>query len=99
MEFKYNMTLKELKKRTSRTYYRKLDFLKPDDKIVAELSKDDLLVLCHLTRAAALIEKVQFQLENVKNLQILEFLNKESEKGNEKAILARRMFLSQKSEI
>ena len=97
MEFKFNMTLKEMRKRTSRKHYRKIEFLKRNDKEIKNLSNDDLRVLCHLTRAAYLIEKVQFQLENVKNLQILEFLNKESEKNNEKAILARRMFLSQKS--
>ena len=97
MEFKFNMTLKELRKRTSKKHYKKIEFLKREDKEVKKLDNDDLKVLCHLTRAAYQIEKVQFQLENVKNLQILEFLNKESAKGNEKAILSRRMFLSQKS--
>lgn len=97
MEFKYNMTLKELRKRTSKTHYRKIEFLSSEDKEVKELTKNDLRVLCHLTRAAYIIEKVQFQLENVKNLQILEFLDKEAQKGVEKAILARKMFLSQKS--
>ena len=97
MEFKYNMTLKELKKRTSKKYYRKIKFLSKDDKEIQELSKNDLMVLCHLTRAAYLIEKVQFQLENVKNLQILEFLNKEEQNGSEKASCAKKMFLSQKS--
>ena len=97
MDFKFNMTLKEMRKRTSKKHYKKIEFLKREDKEIKNLTSDDLRVLCHLTRAAYIIEKVQFQLENVKNLQILEFLNKESEKGNEKAILARRMFLSQKS--
>ena len=97
MEFKYNMNLAELKKRTSKKYYKKIEFLKPTSREVKNLSKNDLLVLCHLTRAAYIIEKVQFQLENVKNLQILDFLNKEIEKGCKKAPLAKRMFLSQKS--
>ena len=97
MEFKFNMTLKELRKRTSKKHYKKLEFLKREDKEIKELNNSDLMVFCHLTRAAYMIEKVQFQLENVKNLQILEFLNKESAKGSEKASLARRMFLSQKS--
>ena len=97
MEFKYNMTLKELRKRTSKKYYRKIDFLKKGDLELEGLSNDDLMVLCHLTRAAYLIEKVQFQLENVKNMQILEFLDKQIAKDDEKAKLAKRMFLSQKS--
>ena len=50
-----------------------------------------------MTRAGYIIEKVQYQLENVKNLQIIEFLNKEIENGNKKAELAKRMFVSQKS--
>lgn len=97
MEFKYNMSLKELRKRTSKKYYRKIQFLTRDDKEVKELSKNDLLTLCHLTRAAKLIEKVQFQLENVKNLDILAFLDKEIAEGKEKAVCAKRMFMSQKS--
>ena len=97
MEFKYNMTLKELRKRTSKKYYRKIEFLKKGDVELQGLTNDDFMVLCHLTRAAYWIEKVQFQLENVKNMQILEFLDKQVAKNDEKAIMAKRMFLSQKS--
>ena len=97
MDFKYNMSLSELRKRTSKKYYRKLEFLKPTSREVKKLTNDELRVLCHLTRAAYLVEKIQFQLENVKNLQILQFLDKEIEKNSEKAMMAKRMFLSQKS--
>lgn len=97
MDFKYNMSVAELKKRTSKKYYRKLEFLKPTSREVKKLTSDELRVLCHLTRAAYLIEKVQFQLENVKNLQILKFLDKEIANNSEKAKMAKRMFLSQKS--
>lgn len=97
MEFKYKMSLKELKTRTSKSHYKAINFLKRTDKEVQNLTKDDLMVLCHLTRAAYEIEKIQFSLENVKNHQILTFLNKKTLKNDEKAILARRMFLSQKS--
>lgn len=97
MDFKYKMSLKELRKRTSKTHYKKIEFLKRDDKEIQNLSNDDLMVLCHLTRAAYEIENIHFSLENVKNHQILAFLNKQSAKNDEKAILAKRMFLSQKS--
>ena len=97
MEFKYNMSLAELRKRTSKKYYKKIEFLKPFSREVKRLSNDDKRVLCHLTRAAYILDKVQFRLENVKNLQILEFLDKETAKGCKKAPLAKRMFLSQKS--
>lgn len=97
MEFKYKMSLKELKKRTSKIHYRKIEFLKRTDKEIENLSNDELRVLCHLTRACYEIEKIQFSLENVKNPQILTFLNKQASKNDEKAMLARKMFLSQKS--
>lgn len=97
MDFKYNMSLKELRKRTSKKHYRQIDFLSSDSPEVQDLTKDDLLVLCHLTRAAKLIEKIQFQLENVKNMQIMAFFGKEIEKNSEKAKLAKQMFMSQKS--
>ncbi len=97
MEFKYNMSLAELRKRTSRTHYRKLELLKPDSREVKKLSAADKLVLLHLTRAAKIIDKIQLQLENAHNLELLEFLNKEIESGSEKAERTKRMFLSQKS--
>lgn len=97
MDFKYKMSLSELKKRTSKTHYRKIEFLKRTDKEVQDLTNDDLMVLCHLTRASYEIEKIQFKLENVKNAQILAFLHKQSAKNDKKAILAQKMFLSQKS--
>ena len=83
MEFKYNMSLAELRKRTSRTHYRKLEFLKPDSREVKKLSAADKLVLLHLTRAAKIIDKIQLQLENAHNLELLEILNKEIESGSE----------------
>ena len=97
MDFKYNMSVAELRKRTSKKYYRKIEFLKPTSREIKKLTADELRVLCHLTRAAYIIEKVQFQLENVKNLDILRFLDKEIEDGSEKAKMAKRMFVSQKS--
>lgn len=97
MDFKYNMSLKELKKRTSKKYYKSIKFLSRDDKEIKCLSNDDLRVLCHLTRAAFWIEKVQFQLENEHNTQIMAFLDREIKKGSEKAICAKKMFMSQKS--
>ena len=97
MNFEYNMSYTELKKRTSKKYYKKIEFLKSTSKEIKSLSSNDLRVLCHLTRAAFEIEKIQFQLENVKNKDILRFLDKEIENNSEKAKMAKRMFLSQKS--
>ena len=97
MEFKYNMSLSELRKRTSKTYYKKLEFLSPESREVKKLTAMDKLVLLHLVKAAKIVDKIQLQLENAHNLELLEFLNKETKEGSEKAERTRKMFLSQKS--
>ena len=97
MEFKYNMSLSELRKRTSKTYYRKLEFLSPESKEVKKLTARDKLVLLHLTKAAKIIDRIQLQLENAHNLEILEFLDREIANGSERAERTKRMFMSQKS--
>lgn len=97
MDFKYGMSLAELRKRTSKRYYKGVKFLKRDSREVKRLSNDELMVLCHLTRAANKLESVNLKLGHPKNLEFLEFLNREIEAGSEKATLAKKMFLSQKS--
>ena len=72
MEFKLAMTLKELKHRTSKQTYKGIKMLDLEDRVVKKLSKNDLLVLCHLTRAAKLMDQIHFKLENPLNLKFLE---------------------------
>ncbi len=97
MDFKFQMSLAELKKRTSKRCYKGVKFLKRDSREVKRLSKNDLLVLMHLTRAANKLESVNLKLGHPKNIEFLEFLNREEQSGNPKAVLAKKMFLSQKS--
>lgn len=97
MEFKLNMSLAELRKRTSKRYYKGVKFLKRDSREVKKLSKNDLLVLMHLTRAANKLETVNLKLGHPKNMEFLEFLNEQEKAGNEKAKLSKILFLSQKS--
>ena len=97
MDFKYAMTLKELRHRTSRACFKGIKFLSAEDREVKKLSNEDKLVLMHLTRAAVLMDTINFKLENPLNLEFLEFLNRQAEAGDEKAILSRKMFLAQKS--
>ena len=97
MKFKLAMSLKELKKRTSKRYYKSIKLLAPESREVKILSKDDLLTLMHLTRAAAQFDIVHFKLENHHNLEFLDYLNNEIKNGNQKAELTKRLFLSQKS--
>lgn len=97
MSFKYAMTLKEMRRRTSKTYFKGIKFLSETDREVKRLSKEDLLVLMHLTRAAKLMDQVNFKLGHPQNLEFLEFLNKGEAEGDERAVLAKKMFLAQKS--
>lgn len=97
MKFILNMSLKELKMRTSRNRYKPVKFLKPDSREVKRLTKNDLLVLCHLVRAASYFDTINLKLENHHNMEFLEFLNSEIQKGNKKAELTKTLFMSQKS--
>ncbi len=97
MDFKLAMSLKELKKRTSKRYYKGIKFLAPESREVKRLSNKDLLVLLHLTRAAKLFDSIHLKQENALNLDFEKFLKQESAKGNEKAVLTQKLFSSQKS--
>lgn len=97
MDFTLAMSLKELKKRTSKRYYKGIKFLSPESREIKKLTNKELLVLLHLSRAAKLFDKIHLKQENSLNLEFEEFLKKESESGNEKAVLTQKLFQSQKS--
>ena len=96
MEFKYAMTLAELKKRTSKTTYKPVKFLSRNSKEVKNLKEEDFKVLKHLTRAAKIIDDVYMKLSHPLNEEYLKFFNEGIAKGEQKAVLAKKMFLSQK---
>ena len=58
MEFKYGMTLKELKMRTSKQTYKPVKFLSRESKELKNLTEEDLKALKHLTRAAKIIDDI-----------------------------------------
>ena len=97
MKFKLNLTLKELKKRTSKRYFSEIKFI--DEKFPAykNLNEREKLVLMYLTRASFCFEKVNLKLENHKNLEFLNFLEDEIKENNEKAKLTKILFDAQKS--
>ena len=97
MDFTLAMSLKELKKRTSKRYYKGIKFLSLESREVKWLSNKDLLVLLHLTRAAKLFDSIHLSQENALNADFEKFLEQEIAKGNEKAVLTQKLFLSQKS--
>ena len=97
MEFKYAMTLKELRMRTSKKTYKPVNFLSRSSKELKNLTDEDFKVLKHLVRAAKIIDDIYMKLNHPLNDEYLKFFDNEAKQEKEKAIIARRMFLSQKS--
>ncbi len=97
MEFVYGMSLEELKMRTSKECYKGIKLLTPESSAVKKLSSSDIKVLSFLMRAAKEFDTVCYKLDNSKNIEFLEFLEKKEKQGDPAATLAKKMFLSQKS--
>lgn len=96
MKFKYAMTLRELKMRTSRNTYKPVKFLSRENKELKDLTDEDFKVLKHLTRAAKIIDDIYMKLNHPLNSEFLNFFDLEIKKGEQKAVLSKKMFLSQK---
>ena len=97
MDLKLAMSLKELKHRTSKQTFKGIKLLEPKDRVVQKLSENELWVLCHLTRAAKIMDVINLKLEHPKNLEFKKYLEDEIAKGNKKAELSKKMFDAQKS--
>lgn len=97
MNYEINMSLGELKKRTSRVAYKPIKFLSAESAQVKSLSKSQMEVLRHLCLAAACFDSVSFKLNNVHNIPFLHYLNEQIKKKDDRAPLAKKMLLSQKS--
>ena len=97
MKFELNLSLKELKKRTSKKYFSKIELLSPENKEYTKLTENEKLVIKYLVHASEYFETINLKLENHHNIEFLEFLNREIQNGNQKAILTKRLFDAQKS--
>lgn len=97
MNFELAMSLDELKMRTSKSRYKPVKLLSEKSRELKKLTFNDLMALCHLVRAAKKFDDIHFKLENHHNLDFLKFLENEIKDGNQKAVCAKKMFLSQKS--
>ena len=71
MEFELALSLKELKIRTSKSRFKGIKLLEEKSPEIKNLSKNDLVVLSYLTKAAKLMDDVHFKLENHNNLNFL----------------------------
>ena len=94
--FELNLSMDELKKRTHKDYLITKKFLKADAPEYLSLKEGDQLALKHLVKAAAILEKINMQLDCKHNLAVKEFLEEEIKKGNKQAELTKILFDAQK---
>ncbi len=94
--FELNLTLEELEKRTHKDYLVRKKFLKADAPEYLALEEGDKIALKHLVKAAAILEKINMQIDNPHNLAVKEFLEEETKKGNKQAELTKILFDAQK---
>lgn len=96
MDFELNLTLNELKKRTSREYLKTIKFLSEQDEEYISLNDNEKKILFYLNKAGSCFDEIQLKLDNQYNLEFAEFLNREIKAGNERAKLTKILFDAQK---
>lgn len=94
--FKLGLSTEELKKRTHKDYLTTKKMLASDAEEYLNLKEGDKEALKHLVKAAAVLDKVEMQIDNHYNLAFKEYLEKEIAKGNEDAKLTKILFDAQK---
>ena len=94
--FELNLPMDELKQRTHKDYLITKKFLKADAPEYLSLKEGDQLALKHLVKAAAILEKINMQLDCKHNLPVKKFLEEEIKKGNKQAELTKILFDAQK---
>ena len=95
-DYALNLTREELEKRTHKDYLTTKKMLGVDAPEYNNLTEGDKEALKHLVKAAAVIEKIEMQIDNHHNLAFKEYLEKEIAKGNEDAKLTKILFDAQK---
>ena len=91
-EYKLNLSIEELEKRTHKEYLTTKKMLAVDSPEYLNLAEGDKKALKHLVKAAIVLDKINMQLDNPNNLPFKEFLEKEVAKGNEQARLTKILF-------
>ncbi len=94
--YEFNLSIEELEKRTNKDYLITKKFLKADAPEYLRLEEGDKIALKHLCKAAAILEKINMQIDCKHNLAVKEFLETEIKKGNKQAKLTKILFDAQK---
>lgn len=96
MQYECGLTLEELKKRTSKDYLSTKKFLDVDSPEFIALAEGDKKALSYLVKAGRIIEKINMELDSHHNLAFKKYLEDEVSKGDERAILTKKLFDAQK---
>ena len=94
--FAYGLTLEELKYRTNETNLTTIKLLEKNSSQYNNLTEEEKEALKLLIEAAKLIEDIHLQLDNEKNKDFKDFLDRESKKNIQQAILTNKLFEVQK---
>ncbi len=98
-EFELNLSEKELDKRLEKDYFKTIKMLTFQDSQYQDLDEGDKEALMHLVKAAQYGDEIFYQQDNKYNKAFLEYLNRESEKGNTAAMKTKILFDGQKGII
>ncbi len=94
--FKINLSLDELKKRTSPSHFAKYTLIDENNSAYKNLSNGDKAALKHLVKAARILDEVYLIQDNPHNMDCKNYLEEQSLKGNKEARLALELFNAQK---
>ncbi len=96
MKYACNLSIDELKKRTSKDCLATKKMLDVDSVEFNNLRDGDKSALSYLVKAGRIIQKINMQLDSIHNLPFLKYLEDEIKKGNEQARLTKILFDAQK---
>ena len=91
-KYEYGLTMEELTKRTSESYLGKFSLLKSNATEYEQLQEGDKKALVHLLKAALILEKIEYRIDDPYNIPFKEFLEKEIKNGSEQAKLTKILF-------
>ncbi|MCD8024678.1 MAG: hypothetical protein LUE64_04015, partial [Candidatus Gastranaerophilales bacterium] len=94
--FDYGLSLEELEIRTNKDYLTDKKMLAVNSPEYLELDEGDKKALCHLVRAAVILEKINTVLDNRLNLPFKNWLDEQILKGDKKAELTKILYDAQK---
>ena len=95
-ENKYGLSMEELKKRTDPKYLGTKTLLKKDAKEYLDLADGDKLALKYLVKAGAILENIEYRIDDHYNIPFKQYLEEEVKKKKEQAILTKILFDAQK---